>query len=203
MKKFCYLCGKKVSEGNLCEECFLKMKSIAVPEKIEIEICKRCSAIKSGKFWKKAEIKEVVKDFVKKECSVDVRDGKAYVIMRIPFGEKLLEVKKEIEIVPKKSICNSCSKLAGGYYESVLQVRNFDKINEILSVAKSENFYVKNVKEGIDLYFLRKSSAERVAKKLKKMFKNIEIKKSFKLATRKNGKNLYRHFVLVRKIEEE
>jgi len=47
---------------------------------------------------------------------------------------------------------------------------------------------------------MRKPLAEKIARRIKRTFKNIEIKKSFELVTVKDGKRVYRNYISVRKI---
>ncbi len=191
MRKFCYKCGKLTEdlENGLCEECRKKEKKV----KVTVRVCAKCNRVKEGKVWKDKS----VEDFVKKRLKAK----------EIDFDEHVAKTPKGIvgfEIEIKKEICATCSKIASGYYESVMQLRGFShaEIEKILSKIK-EPFFTKNTKHGVDVYFLRKPLAEKIARKIKKMFKNIEMKKSFELVTVKDGQRVYRNYVSVRKNEKE
>ncbi len=191
MKKFCYKCGKLTEnlENGLCENC-RKDKNVV---KVKLVLCTKCGKIKEGKVWKSKSIESFVKKRLKaKEINFEKR------IAKTPKGIVNFEIKLE------KVICLHCLKLASGYYESVMQLRGFSEseIEKILSKIK-EPFFTKHIKRGVDIYFLRKPVAEKIARKVKKMFKNIEVKKSFELVTVKNGQRVYRNYVSVRKNEKK
>ncbi|HIQ49640.1 MAG TPA: hypothetical protein EYH56_00430 [Nanoarchaeota archaeon] len=190
MKKFCYKCGKITDdlEDGLCKEC----KEI-ITKTVELTICSKCGKIKEGKVWKNKTIENAIKD---KLNAIDIDFEKN--IAKTRRGE----IKFEVKI--KKEICIHCSRFASGYYESVLQLRNFSSqdIQRIFSLIK-ENFRIEENKHGIDIYLMRKPLAEKIARKIKRIFKNVEIKKSFELVTVKDGKRVYRNYISVRKHEEK
>ncbi len=184
MKKFCYRCGKITDDlkDGLCSECRreLENENKELERKvIEIIICPRCGRIKKDGKWEYDDVEELKSKY--KSEGFEVRE--------------------------KYRICEDCLKISSGYHESVLQLRGFNKeetmkVEEIF-YSSGEKFFSKEEKHGKDFYFLRKKSAEKMAKKIQKMFKNVEIKKSYKLITVKDGKRVYRNYVSVRKNEEE
>ncbi len=187
MEKFCYKCGKTTEnlEEGLCENC----RNIKV-KVVEITFCVKCGKIKEGKLWKKKEIKKAIKD------KLNARE--------INFENNMAVTQKgkiKFEVKTKKEICVACSRFAGGYYESVLQLRGFsqEEIEKIFSFIQEE-FRFEKTKHGIDVYLMHKPLAEKIARKIKRIFKNIEIKKSYKLVTVKDGKRVYRNYVSVRKL---
>lgn len=187
MKKFCYKCGKKTDnlEEGLCKDC--RKEKI---KKIEIILCAKCNKIKEGKVWKEKSLENAIKKRLKAK--------------NIDFEKNIAETKKgkiKFKALVKKEICTKCSRFASGYYEAVLQLRNFSKeeIQKIFSIIPEE-FRVEETKYGIDVYLMRKPLGEKIVRKIKRIFKNIEIKKSFELVTVKDGKRVYRNYISVRKI---
>ncbi len=183
LKKFCYRCGKETNDlvNGLCKECRMEIEE--KPEKeeeiVEIVICPRCGRIKKGKTWVYEDIDKLVEKY-----------------------------KKEGKVVREKyRICEDCMKISSGYHESVMQLRGFEK-EEVIKIeemfySSGEKFFKKEEKHGPNFYFLRKHAAEKLAKRIQKMFKSVEIKKSYKLITVKDGKRVYRNYISVRKNEQE
>jgi nonsense-mediated mRNA decay protein 3 len=190
MRRFCYKCGKQTERliDGLCEEC-IEQEMIKKVVSIEYWICPRCGRIREGKVWKIKSLEDVLKKRLK-ATRIDMEKGLAETVSG--------KIRFSLEI--RKVTCIHCSRIAGGYYESVLQLRGFsnDEITKITQMIKEE-FFTKTSKHGHDFYFLKKSSAEKVARRIKKTFKNVEIKKSYKLVTKKDGVDVYRNYVSVRK----
>ena len=117
-------------------------------------------------------------------------------------SRKIKEETYDIKIKIIKETCNTCSKQAGSYYESTIQLRgkltdeDIDSIDDI--VLSRDGFYkLKVVKGGYDFLVSSKSLAKKITEYFKKKYK-VEIKKSFKLVTKKEGKDIYRDTVLLR-----
>lgn len=102
----------------------------------------------------------------------------------------------------EKSICPRCSRILGRYYEAIIQLRgniNDDILKFIDKMMKNKKSFYRSeiLKEGIDLYVERKAVAKSVAEQLKRNFK-CKLKKSFKLITKRDGKDVYRTIILAR-----
>ncbi len=196
-KKFCYKCGKITEElhDGLCREC---AKGIAGVEKplVEIFICPRCGKIKEGKLWKQISIEAFVR---RKLRAKKAHMEKSTAVMQ--------DEEVEFEVKTKYILCDTCVKILSGYHASVLQLRGFseNEISKILSSAEKlgKDFFIEETKHGIDVKFVEKPAAEKVARKIKRMFKKVKIIKSCKLITVKDGKRVYRNFISVRKLEEK
>jgi nonsense-mediated mRNA decay protein 3 len=118
--------------------------------------------------------------------------------------------KKFVEIVEQKGVCDRCSRIKGGYFEAILQVRTTNrnlsqKEKEIIgdliekNISNSFSFVSKvvEINNGIDYYIGDKIVAEHIAILLKKKFHGI-FKKSSTLVGKKDGRNVYRTTYLVR-----
>jgi len=214
--KFCFLCGKeteKLIEGY-CEDCYNKeFQLIKVPEKIPFTVCSKCNLIKYENKWKDLKFDDIIKQKIeilgnKVKIRIE-KDDIAHIYAKgfLKNSKKQKEEVHNVILQQNKTVCLSCSRRYGNYYESVLQLRgniseevlNFIDDQMILAFQKDNKaFYrIENIKNGFDLYIGNKSVAEKIAELLRKRFK-AEIKKSFQLATRKEGKDVYRNVVLVR-----
>ena len=96
-------------------------------------------------------------------------------------------------------------KMRSGYYEAKLQLRGNIPVNIIEFIEnhigkmrnKNAFFRPERVKSGIDIYVGSKSSANNLAEQMKRQLK-AELKRSYKLHTRREGKNIYRDVISVR-----
>jgi len=192
LRRFCYKCGRETEEltNGLCKECYEEeFKEVEV----DLHICGKCGRIKEGKLWRSISVEEFLKSRLNAK-EVDVEN----LIAVKKSGEKV-----RIKLNVLKETCTQCGKISGGYYEAVVQLRGFDEgeIERIKSFIP-DYFFEKACKEGIDLYFLRKRVAEKVARKIKRVFKNVTVKKTCELVTVKDGQRVYRNYLSVRKHEE-
>lgn len=218
MEKFCFKCGKKTKEliNNYCEECFNKeFNLIKVPEKIKFTSCSKCDRIKFRNNWVDIKVEKILKSKIKilgRNIKLDIReiDNKIFEIKAQGYLDYSKKLKKEIyrtQIHLNKIVCPICTRKYGGYYEAILQLRGdftediLDFIGEQMIIMERRDgraFYrTERVKNGIDFFIGNKSAANKLAVLLKKKF-NAKIKKSYKLVTRKAGKNIYRTIISVK-----
>ena len=209
--KFCFLCGKKSEKliKGYCEECYKsKFKLIEVPQELSVTICKRCNKINEKNKWKEAEIDEILRDKIKvfgKSVKISFEKNDNVKVHAKGFLEESKDAKEEVyevKIKLRKRLCSDCFKKSGKYYESIVQIRgsltdeDMDSIDDI--VIERGGFYrIEEVKGGYDFYVSSKSLAKKIAEFLRKKYK-VEIKKSFRLFTRKEGKDIYRDTILLR-----
>ncbi len=190
MRKFCYKCGKKTENliEGLCRNCVKeKNKSFY----LEVAYCPKCHRVKDGKLWREVQIE----NFIKKRLKAK----------KIDFDKKIAFTSKgeiNFSFSIKKEICIHCSRLSSGYYESVVQLRNFSE-EELDKLPIRYLHFVKLTKHGPNIHFIKKSDANSFVRKIKRIFKNVRIKKSYKLVTVKDGKRVYRNYISVRKNEKD
>ncbi|MBI4162470.1 MAG: hypothetical protein HY513_02210, partial [Candidatus Aenigmarchaeota archaeon] len=116
------------------------------------------------------------------------------------FAERNVEKKetKKIFISITDRMCQECIKLRGNYYEAVIQVRG-EKKEKILRILmehmKGKITSIETLKEGYDVKIIDKKIASSVSQGLQKKY---EVKRSFKLAGKKKGKELYRNYYAIR-----
>ncbi|RKZ25620.1 hypothetical protein DRQ26_05605 [bacterium] len=215
--KFCPLCGKKTDTlfDGLCESCFSKEKLAKIPKKIKVFVCKNCGKINGNIKLDENGLKKIIRDNLEVNGELKKIEILKVVDKRKNFKKIEMEVsgllkgkleKKEIvetTIEIKKRLCETCGKVKGGYYEAIIQIRSDKKVKErealkvIVKRIEKEGGLITKIEEknGIDIYFTPKKILNRVVKKIPKI---KEIKKSYTLVTKKDGRDLYRNTVLVR-----
>lgn len=217
MGAFCFLCGKrteKLIEGY-CEECYNKKFSlIELPKSFSITACSKCDLVKIANKWQKFEPEKFFKQKSKicgkiDKLEIKKQDNVFKIICSgyLNGSEKLKEEMYEVCVKLNKIICPACSRLYGGYYEAILQLRGkissnildfiSKKSRNLLLTDKKAFYRVEQKKEGINIYFGSKGSANHIALELKNRF-GCEIKRSFKLFTKKDGRDVYRNVILIR-----
>ncbi len=214
--KFCFLCGKqtnKLIEGY-CQNCYNKKFSlIKVPEKIEVTICSKCNSVKDGDKWKDVNLEDFIKNKIKilgKKVEIDIEVNHSVKLRVKGYLENTKKLKKEFYEIPlktKKITCRICSRQSGNYYEGIIQLRGditqevIDSIDDCVTEEifndKRVFYKAKKVKVGLDLYMSDKYITKRISDLLKKKYK-AKVKKTYKLITKKEGKDIYKATVLVK-----
>ncbi len=217
MQKFCYVCGKATNKliNGMCEDCFKdKSRIINVPEILELITCSKCGHTKIKNNWKDINVENILKDKIKilgENVKLEIKktnnDLKVSAKGLVKGVSKPKEETHSVYLHYNKVLCPDCIRKYGNYYESTLQLRGnipdstLQIIENEISFIKDKDrkaFYrIEKVKGGLDLFFGSKSAAEKVAESLRKRFQ-AEIKRSFKLFTRKEGKDIYREVISVR-----
>jgi len=216
-QKFCIKCGKKTDKlfDGLCEKCFLEKKElIEVPKRIVVNICKNCGRVQTKRGWSKGKsIEDIVKKKIKTKNEIEKikitkkKVNKDFVVEILATGKisglEKTERRKTIVVIRKK-LCEMCGKISGGYYEAIIQLRSdeeekiMNSAEIIKNILKNKNGFLTKIvkrKNGIDLYITPKSLVDIIIKNIPKI---KEKKKSYSLATRKDGRDLYRTTALVR-----
>jgi nonsense-mediated mRNA decay protein 3 len=203
--KFCFVCGKRTEKlvKGYCEDCYNKNFSlIGVPQELSITQCSKCKKIKHMSEWVN-EIETVIRDKIKvlgEDVNIIVKNNEIFVTGSLKGSKNIKKEVHKINIKIIKTVCEECSRRYGGYYEAILQLRG-NISNEILSFIDKEvnkkSFYrAESVKDGLNLYVGNKGVAEQVADTLSKKYK-FKIKKSYKLFTKKEGRDVYRSIIFV------
>jgi len=209
--KFCFLCGKKTEKliKGYCENCYnKKFKLIEIPKEVLVTICSKCNKIKEGNKWKDIEINEFLRNKIKilgKNVKIrfEINDiVKVYAKGFLKDSKNLKGEVHEVKLKIKKEVCLECSRKYSDYYEALIQIRGNltnDDINSIddIVLMKKGSYRIEEVKGGYDLFISSKSLGEKITELLRKKYKT-EIKKSYKLITSREGKNIYRNIILIR-----
>ncbi|MBI5253981.1 MAG: hypothetical protein HY930_06280, partial [Euryarchaeota archaeon] len=222
-----------------CRDCFLREKEFfKLPELLEVKICKNClsyfkknrwsfvgddleevlqgasfSAIKDSVEPKDASIKISLQDIKKSSETVYIVTCSVKAEGRV-FGVEY-SAEKNVMVRARLELCDNCSRQAGGYYESILQLRSEDalgsakreEIESLVNTAisslaqKDRKAFLsdfKTMKEGMDFYIGSTKVARKLAEMLRGKFGG-GISESPKLFGRsKSGKDLYRVTIALR-----
>ncbi|MBI4177020.1 MAG: hypothetical protein HY516_01500 [Candidatus Aenigmarchaeota archaeon] len=189
-------------EGNLidglCAGCFAKTNTLAefAGKLTQCPICKRWL---SKGAWKTFE--EAVQDGIKHKgllIESDVKNlGNHFTIdYSIDYKKNILMGTIDVRASAKKIACKNCSRTRGGYYEAMVQLRgNWEKPYEYTQWVGTSKRDQK--KEGVDLYVIKFSEANRIVGFLKKRFRP-EVKESSSMAGMKEGKHISRKTIMLR-----
>lgn len=107
----------------------------------------------------------------------------------VEFSEEI-----QAEVRTQSKACPVCSRIAGGYYEAVLQFRtDFDprKMLDLEFISK-----VEGVRGGFDVYVTSSNYARKVSRELSK--KGFLVKESKKLVGMRKGETTYRGFTSIK-----
>jgi nonsense-mediated mRNA decay protein 3 len=230
----CIECGKNTKlYDNLCEDCFKSKKQLVeVPEIIDLKLCTHCGARERGKQWlDESSIDEAVENTVQDKIIIDNEveasdldliinfedDKNLQVKVSITLFFKTLQIESEhnLRVRLKSGICNRCSKIAGDYYESIIQVRGDDRNLSSDELKKAQNlvetevevmqakdrsiFITKTEKihGGINFYIGNTQGGRNLAKLIAATF-NAKISSHPSFAGHKNGHGIYRTTFLVK-----
>lgn len=219
MKKFCPSCGKRTDRltENLCFRCFSRnLKIMKIPRVINVKLCRCNRLLNKGKWIFFKSFDELIEHAVYKNIkifkgtfvSIDYKKGdinKTVTPLELKGelnfdGRKLIEHgHTELRLFPK--LCVGCSRISGGYYEAIIQLRTNrnKKIQEFIddkikSFNKNDwlSFITKTEKigKGMDIYIGSKKTAIKIVNEARKIY-NLKIKKSYKLKGMKDGKKQY------------
>ena len=215
---FCVECGKEIEESfeGLCIECYVrKKKFFDIPESVDVTVCRNCGSYNIGNKWLEGELYELLKNFLRgsikhkgiKNFRVEIDGDK--VVCRGDFHGFEVTEEGVINVKTRYGICETCSRMKGGYFEAVLQVRKGgrDMTDEEIKLsdevvyrkAGHESYITKRERKhgGIDYYMGDKKMAASAAKILNDMFCG-ETSVSPSLVGMKDGREVYRNTYLVR-----
>jgi nonsense-mediated mRNA decay protein 3 len=191
-----------------------------------VEYCKHCSKYKyKDKYISKDEFKKLFSKFISSNIVFNYKPDEFFVddsildehkkneTIKINAVTKIdnQEIEEEalIDIKFIRGICDICSKIKGGYYEGIFQLRNkenedYEKVlNEIEeNVDKKINAAITkriDQKNGIDLFFTDKKLLQSIGSLMHKKYGG-EFVKSVRLYSqdRQSSKKVYRVNVLLR-----
>lgn len=143
---FCVVCGKETPDeelrGGVCPDCYLKKNVLAkVRDHVDVEVCVHCHSRKRGEVWLEGHgtlepvVEDVVREAVefakvvsKPRLRVDVvpEDERNFTVKAVASGSAegvLFETELRTRSRVKNGTCVRCSRVQGGYYEAIVQVR--------------------------------------------------------------------------------
>ncbi|MDD5172487.1 MAG: NMD3-related protein [Candidatus ainarchaeum sp.] len=199
----CPKCGKTSDTvafiEAFCVECY--PVSIKVPDKVEFEQCTRCGRARLKGDWTPYTDKKIG-DLVLAKCRGDFESAgydveRQTAVFTMKHGVK---VERLIPLEMKKTICPQCSRISGGYFEAIIQLRgNRAKMEKyalmLISRLEKKTFIAKTEEkdEGLDLYV---GNSKAVVALMGNLGVRALITK--KLVGRDQGKRLYRTTFMVR-----
>ncbi len=227
---FCPRCGKDtdVFYDNVCRQCFIgDKKLIECPEVIPAKICPTCGSVfLRGKWLKKEDESEAIADCVKAAVKLERNAQNIELVIspkRLDYSRYDVHIEAKAEIKGAKleasqdaeariswETCDTCSRISGGYFEGIVQIRadkrlpirdELEKCGEIAEgvAAKAQDkgdrlaFIPKTVEveEGLDIYV----GSIKLGKQICRAITDIlggRFSESPKLVGQKNGEDLYR-----------
>jgi nonsense-mediated mRNA decay protein 3 len=228
--KFCPKCGKQTDEffDSLCKDCFREGIALLAPESLElsVSVCPHCGGYFKGK--ERTSIEAVVEDSVRKairkkygsETPVEIaglsvklaenkRSARVSIAVKAEISGVDIEETGEFTAALKRAICERCSRIAGGYYAAIVQIRAEVRIPTDDELAVAENIAHASVgesdfvskeqmlKEGLDIYVSSAEYGRRISRAVVKELGG-SFSESKKLYGRKDGRDIYRVTFLVR-----
>lgn len=202
----CPKCGKSSKEKNFieafCVDCY--PYNLKIPEKIEIDVCKRCRKMRIKGEWVEYDRKKL-EEYVEGKCkgdftSVEYDIDSQTAVFTIKKGDSEAQVERKFPLKENIVMCTSCSRIAGGYFESIIQLRGNEgkvrKYTKILTKMLSRSTFISKIdekKEGTDMYI---GNTRAVLETIAEL--GIKRKITRKLAGTKYGKKFYRTTFLLR-----
>lgn len=227
----CPVCGRLTDNqiDGRCRDCFLETFTLAqIPLVLHTTVCPMCGAAKRGKRWEVgyADMEGLVEETVKKALKVETTASDVKVSVELTGSNPLIyharvrvdadvkgmglhsDLKSEVRL--SKETCGACSRMAGGYYEAVVQIRaegrfpgeeEQAKLVELVDEVVDRQYqrgdrlsFINNVQElpeGTDLYLGSNSTARQACRAAVERF-GCRYSESPTLAGKKDGKDIYR-----------
>lgn len=226
---FCPRCGAPTADGGLCGKCKAKDLIWAeIPARLECTVCPTCGSIKTNGMWAdtKVEREEIAyniasaavkihKDVKNVQTSLNIREAssnRSFIDVTV-IGELYgipVEKTARIKFVWIHEQCDRCSRIAGSYYEGVIQVRaagrrptSFEKtrcakiayqLEDQMQNAGDRLAFVSDIEEidgGIDITFSTQAIGNLIARDITGALGGSYTTHP-KLIGEKNGIKLYR-----------
>jgi len=198
---------------------------------MNLPVCVHCNSYKFKNTWTNEILSDVLKRLIKNnfkisnelekidihtECK-EKKDGLSckVLISGLIDGQEINE-EHIIHVRLKRSVCDVCSKQSGGYYESIVQIRQErtkltkDEMDDIITIVNStvedlrakgnRALFITDMGEehgGLDFYLSERNAGLVIAKKIQSQYGG-EIKQSSKSAGMKDSRELYRVTYLIR-----
>lgn len=235
----CVECGKQVPAlvGGSCPECFAgKNAVLVVPDVLDVELCAHCDARHVGAHWldpaEDDDLQDIREAAVRaavsyhsalrgaildiEETVQDERNFKLHLHAEGEVEETPVTADKDILVRMKRSVCDRCSRMFGGYYAAVIQLRadgrdvteaEIERAHKIIgseldrlrATGNREAFLTKSgrVPGGFD-YYMGDIEGTRAISRTVIGRLGASLQETAKLAGRKEGNDIYRVTFLVR-----
>ena len=231
---FCVNCGtEEILFDSLCAACYRRRRNLArIVSSISITLCTHCNSFLEKKRWDNyMDMDELIERRLMSVLEVDSnlavenielvhnnndehrRDMN--IILKGRVGDEAVEEHMSVLVHLKRGVCEKCSRIAGKYYESILQVRGegftlsrstMERIHTMVADEidrtgkRDRGSFISDEKDmhsGMDFYLGRIADGRNLAKMLGSRF-GSRVTESSSLVGRKEGKDVYRITYLVR-----
>lgn len=227
---FCPKCGKDAAVffDNICRECFTNSRTlIECPAVLFSRICPTCGSVfKKGKWSSREDEKKTIQECVNDSL---IHDKEAYDLKLTITPEQLdysryrvhidasamisgapIESALDTEMRISWETCDTCSRISGGYFEGIVQIRadkripTSEELKKCIEIAQDVAARAREkgdrlafiaqiieLEEGIDLYVGAMKLGKQICKAIIDVFggKFLEYPK---LVGQKKGVDLYR-----------
>ncbi|MEM1546117.1 MAG: NMD3-related protein [Candidatus Methanomethylicia archaeon] len=229
MGRFCVECGVEESVNtplfnNLCLKCLLETHDLfEVRKKIVVHVCRKCSSIKAGNKWVKAdnivEIHNLMNNILTKNIKsmlgieivdISLKPLETYssvleVEVRALISNNLISKILRVNIEWIKDICSSCLKRSSRSYEAVVQVRAFNYDDEIkefkntLIHAFQDNILeINELNKGYDIKVLNVHTAQQIVDEIRKKWIVKTVRSYEKQYRNREGRRRGKPYISVR-----
>ncbi|MFP4655427.1 MAG: 60S ribosomal export protein NMD3 [Methanohalobium sp.] len=226
----CPKCGNEtdVLYENVCKSCFFDQFQLAkLPHVIHVKFCSKCGSVYYQGVWSDVDnLEETIIRLVEDELMIHeyasnldiyfepqqltpymflVRVGIDARVNDLPVNQEL-----ETEVRIGRESCDRCSRISGGYFEGIVQIRSTnrvpdkseieecmritnDVVNRMYEKGERFAFISKSVesKHGIDLYIGSSNTARQICKQIESELGG-KFTESPTLFGQKDGKDIYR-----------
>ncbi|MEA3136909.1 MAG: ribosomal export protein [Thermoplasmata archaeon] len=235
----CVECGNEVPLliGGSCPECFVgKTALLEGPEVLDVELCAHCDARHVGNHWvdpdegmplewiREEAARAILKphpsvsnrDLQLVETTQDERNFRHHATLTGSVEGVPITFEKDLIVRMRRSVCDRCSRMFGGYYAALIQLRATDRdvtdheirrahrivgdeLDRQRASGNRESFLTKSgaVPGGFDYYLGDIEGTRGVARLLADKL-GATYEEHAKLSGRKEGEDIYRVTFLVR-----
>jgi nonsense-mediated mRNA decay protein 3 len=244
MQSICPRCGSPAeegtqegTEGSLCPQCILASTELLHhPDRVEVTICSVCGSRQVRGRWQLPDSRgveelasqaavdalELHRDFSHPKvdltlCRIGATRYLARINVRGSFKGQVLEERCEIPVRIGLVACDRCSRIAGKYFQSTVQVRGSstrdlspqekEECKRIAEAAAEAGYHggdqlsfiqeIKEVRGGVDIVLGSTQLGRHLARAIQEHFGG-RILESCKLVGKKDSRDVYRSTLLIR-----
>lgn len=228
LESICPGCGRP--SNGLCSSCSTQGHALAAsPDLFTLKVCPVCSDIFFKGKWIEENTSDVISRAIREALVIEADEAtttvtvddvassltNAHVHVEGFVQEQIVHEDFDVHVRLQRETCDRCSRIAGGYYASKVQIRaqgrtpDGRELERALEIARETlghasktdrmAFIAKTVrlKEGLDLYVGATKAAKRIATALMKEMGG-RLSTSAQLVGRRDGKDLQRVTYAVR-----
>lgn len=222
----CASCGSE-TEWDVCGRCYMKKHPVVQLDNIiRLKTCPRCGFYQVHGKWRNIGFDEALdielgrslhvhEDFTVEGVELSQLSDSTYSItLHGTFRDTPAEISRSFEVRIARETCYKCSRISGGYYESILQLRADGRSLEELEVQEAKRIvesvlqkelenpkaFVSKIvekKDGLDIYFGDRNLGRKISRMVAKELGG-SMSESKKIAGRKDGLDFYRFTYSVR-----